>query len=183
MPPAQPRKSSIAINNLYFWTATIHKWHNLLADDSMKMEIISSLQHLKKQGLINLFSYVIMPSHMHLIWQINGPNGKESPHGSLLKYTAHQFKKHLKMHDPGRLQSFRVDAANKQYEFWKRDSLAVLLFSRKVIFQKLDYIHNNPVAKHWRLAPSPEDYRFSSAPYYIYGLDEFGILTHISEVI
>ena len=41
------------------------------------------------------FGFVIMPNHMHLIWRIKELNGKETPQGSLLKFTAHRFKKML----------------------------------------------------------------------------------------
>ncbi len=44
-----------------------------------------------------------------------------------------------------------VDAHNKNYEFWQRDSLAVHLFTKEVAFQKLDYLHSNPSAAHWQL--------------------------------
>jgi len=37
------------------------------------------------------------------------------------------------------LASYAVDAHNKNYEFWKRDSLAVHLFSKEITYQKLDY--------------------------------------------
>ena len=39
----------------------------------------------------------------------------------------------------------RID--NKKHEFWQRNPLAVYLYSRKVAFQKLDYMHRNPLAE------------------------------------
>jgi hypothetical protein len=75
--------------------------------------------------------------------------GKETPQGSFLKHTAHQFKKMLATHDSFKLEDFQVIAANKQYEFWQRDSLAIELFSSEVAYQKLDYLHNTPLAEHW----------------------------------
>jgi putative transposase len=57
-----------------------------------------------------------------------------------------------------------------------------LLYSRPIISQKIDYVHNNPVSGKWNLAATPEEYRFSSAAFYQSGVDEFGIVTHIGEV-
>jgi hypothetical protein len=48
--------------------------------------------------------------------------------------------------------------------------------------QKLDYLHNNPCQQHWQLASLPEDYKYSSAKFYEIGEDEFGFLTHHSEM-
>ena len=176
------RKSHVQHGELYFWTATINGWKHLMADDAMKMELIQSLQWLTHRKLISVYAYVIMPNHLHLIWSINANNGRESPQGSLLKFTAHQFRKILYNTNQDALKTYEVVANNKSHEFWQRDSLAVPLYNRPFLLQKITYIHNNPVAKHWKLSKSPEAYRFSSASFYETGLDEFGILTHIGDV-
>src|SRR6476469_1571823 len=89
------RKSYMKIGEPYFWTATINQWQNLLLSDSYKDVIINSLDYLTNKEKIDVFAFVIMPSHFHLIWTIKALNGKESPQGSLLKYTAHEFLKML----------------------------------------------------------------------------------------
>ena len=178
----EQRKSAMQYGELYFWTATINSWKHLLAADEMKMEVIQSLQWLKAKELVSIYAYVIMPNHLHLIWETNKPNGKEQPHSSLLKFTAHQFKKILATTHPAWLEEFKVEAVNKQYEFWQRDSMAFPLFSRAVINQKIDYIHHNPVSGKWQLAPFADAYRFSSSAFYQSGVDEFGLLTHIGTV-
>lgn len=160
------RKSHIDKGEIYFWTATINKWQRLLQQDEYKDLIIDSLQYLTDNGKIDVFAFVIMPNHLHFIWRINEPNGKESPHGSFLKFTAHQFQKMLRKEGTDRLSNFSTEAANKKYEFWKTDSLAVPLFTKKVAVQKLKYIHNNPLAEHWQLVKDPCDYKYSSARYY-----------------
>jgi hypothetical protein len=52
--------------------------------------------------------------------------------------------------DQAQLAAYKMAAANKQHEFWQRDSLAIHLYNQKVAFQKLDYIHNHPLAVHWQ---------------------------------
>jgi REP element-mobilizing transposase RayT len=160
------RKSHIDKGEIYFWTATINKWQRLLEKDDYKEVIISSLQYLTDAGKIDVFAFVIMPNHLHFIWRINEPNGKESPHGSFLKYTAHTFQKMLQKEGDKKLNDYKSDAANKKHEFWKTDSLAIPLFTKKVAAQKLKYIHNNPLAEHWQLVKDPCDYKYSSACYY-----------------
>jgi len=32
-----------------------------------------------------------MPNHVHFVWQQLQKNGKETPQGNFLKYTAHEF--------------------------------------------------------------------------------------------
>jgi len=70
---------------------------------------------------------------------------------------------------------------DRKYQFWKRDPLAIPLSTIKILEQKLEYIHNNPVAEKWALCKLPEEYRWSSARFYLTGIDEFGFLTHYRE--
>jgi putative transposase len=137
-----------------------------MANDRYKEIVIGSLRHLSEKGKIDVFAFVIMPNHIHLIWRINELNGKETAQGSFLKFTAHAFKKALRLSSPAELAKYTVKASNKEYEFWQRDSLAVPLYTRAVALQKLTYIHNNPVAGHWQLAADFTQYRYSSAKYY-----------------
>jgi REP element-mobilizing transposase RayT len=175
------RKSYTARGEIYFWTATIHKWIPLLNSDDNKQLIINYLKKLSDEGLITVYAFVIMPNHIHLIWQQNTLNGKETPKGSLLKYTAHEFLKRLKME--GKSSLFEVIAANKKHEIWQRDSLGIKLFSEKVIRQKLDYLHHNPVRGKWQLAKDDISYPYSSAAFYETGIDVFGFLKNIFTVV
>lgn len=173
------RKSYMELGQIYFWTATINKWQKLLQDDQYKEIVVSSLSYMSSQNKIDVFAFVIMPNHVHFIWRMNEPNGKETSVGSFLKYTAHAFKQLLRQCNPSELSDYAVTSANKAYEFWQRDALAVHLFSREVAYQKLDYIHANPVADHWKLASEPCTYLYSTAKYYEIGRCDFSFLKDI----
>lgn len=169
------------LGRIYFFTATIHNWLPLLNKDSYKEIIILSLKFLITKDLIRIYGFVIMPNHIHLIWELLEMNGKESPHSSFLKFTGHEFLKKLRNEDGKFLEKFKVELANKEYSFWQRDSLPIEIYSTEVIFQKLEYLHNNPCKGKWMLANSPVDYRYSSFEFYETSIDRFGILTHIGE--
>lgn len=173
------RKSYYETGKIYFFTATIHQWKPLLQDDLNKKLIIDFLIELVNKGLIKLYAFVIMPNHIHLIWKQLKKNGKETPQGSFLKYTAHEFLKKLKQ--TGLSGEFEVSAANKKHEIWKRDSLSVEVYSRGVLKQKLEYIHFNPVSSKWKLSDNDLDYYYSSARYYEYNIDEFKMLSNLYE--
>jgi REP element-mobilizing transposase RayT len=176
------RNSYTELNEVYFWTITIKEWIHLLKADEYKTIIIRSLQWLIEQELVRIYGYVIMPNHIHLLWEQLKMNGKEFPKNSFEKFTAHNFKKKLKTENPEALEQFVVTASDRIYNFWQRDPLAVLVFSREMASQKLDYMHFNPLQEHWQLCTQPEEYKFSSAAFYEYGVDEFKILTHYMDV-
>ncbi len=164
---------------LYFYTESIFGFKHLLADDNLKHEIINSWKYLVDHGLVSIYGYVIMPNHVHLIWRMQRMNGKESAGSSFAKYTAHRFKKYLQFVNPDLLKEFASDKADRNYQFWKRDPLAIPLSSMDIFEQKLEYMHNNPMQEKWKLAHSPEAYRWSSARFYKNGEDEFGILANM----
>ena len=95
----------------------------------------------------------------------------------------HAFKKELKKNKPQALKLFAVDAENKAYEFWQRDSLAYEPIKKETISQKIDYIHYNPTAEKWKLCNDPIDYYYSSAKFYASGIDNFGFLKHIGDIL
>ena len=155
-------------------------WLPLLNSGENKDLILSYLKELSQKDLITLYAFVIMPNHVHLIWRQNNLNGKETPQGSFLKYTAHEFLKKLKI--AGISNLYEINAANKKHEIWQRDSLSVEIYSREVARQKLDYIHFNPVSGKWLLAKDDLDYYYSSARFYETGLDDFGFLNNLYKV-
>jgi REP element-mobilizing transposase RayT len=169
------------LKKLYFFTATILRWKPLLQNDNYKNIIIESLRNLIERKKIKVYGYVIMPNHIHLIWELLEMNGKEMPHASFMKFTSHQIQKDLKENHPTILNEFVVNRTSREYQYWQRDSLPILLYTPTVIMQKLNYIHNNPLQKKWQLASTAEEYPYSSAAYYTRGVDQFSILSNIGE--
>ncbi len=169
------------LGEIYFYTATILNWKNLLKPVKYKEIITNSLWFLVTQKKIMVYGFVIMPNHLHLIWKLTQLNGKELPHASFMKFTSYQLLADLKEFHPEVLPYFEVNLKTRKYQLWQRDPLPIHLYSPAVIFQKLDYIYNNPVQGKWLLAKSPLDYKYSYASFYKTGVDELRFLTHIGE--
>jgi len=171
------------LNKVYFYTASIYQWKPLLMNDDYKDMIINSLSHLVKQEKIVVYAFVIMPNHIHFIWELMSLNGKEMPHASFMKFVSHQFLQRLRFDYKHELDHYKVVKQSRSYRFWNEKPMSVFLYTPEVIYQKLDYIHNNPVQGKWRLSDGPLDYKYSSARFYEEGIDEFGFLSHVGERI
>ncbi len=163
------------LNEVYFWTDTINGWNHLLESKEYKLIIINSWRYLVKLKNIRIYAFVIMPNHLHIVWEMLALNKKEMPYASFNKFTAHQFLAQLKSE---KLRSFKEGGTERNHRFWKRDALAIHLDSRAKVEQKINYIHLNPLQEHWNLVKYPEEYNWSSARFYENGVDEYGILTH-----
>ena len=88
------------------------------------------------------------------------------------------FMKDIKSNHPSLIPYYQEQTKERNFRIWQRDPLAVLMDSRDKFEQKLDYIHLNPLQEKWSMVELPEDYKWSSARFYLTGQDEFGILTH-----
>ena len=175
------RNSFMELNKPYFWTSTINNWIHLFKDDKHKDILIESLQWLSKHELMAIYGFTIMPNHVHFLWEQLQMNGKEYPKGSFEKFTAHKLQRSLQSGNLTLLKEFENNTYDRKYNFWQRDPLAVEILSREMAIQKLDYMHNNPLQEHWRLASSPTGYKYSSASFYESGKDEFNMLTHFMD--
>ncbi|KAA9341049.1 transposase [Adhaeribacter soli] len=171
----------MVLGEVYFWTNTIKDWRNLLKPDKYKQLIIQALLELKQKNLFAVYGLVIMPNHLHLLWEPLQKNGREMPHASFNKITSHEIIKDLKLQHQEVLPYFKVQEKERQYRIWQRDALAVLMDSKAKFEQKLLYIHLNPLQEKWNLAASPEDYYWSSARFYETGEDTFNLFTHYGE--
>ena len=137
---------------------------------------MNSLLFLKNDKRVIVYAFVIMANHIHLIWQPTGVHTPKQNQHNFLKFTAQMIKFHLLKNNLILLKDYRVNASDREYQFWERNPLSIELYSEKVFIQKLNYLHNNPVKA--GLCTYPEDYIYSSALFYETGKDAWGILTH-----
>ena len=158
------------INKLYFFTATILEWKHLLLQDVYKSIIIDSLSFMVKNKRVEIYSFVIMPNHLHLIWDIQPPHILSDVQRDFLKFTGQQLKFQLAKDNLSQLEKFLVNSKDRKYQIWERNPLSVELISLPVIEQKINYIHCNPIREKWNLAKDVTDYKYSSARFY-YGMD------------
>jgi REP-associated tyrosine transposase len=163
----------------HFLTATNLEWKPLLKDDKNKDIVIDSMRYVIKDKRVIIYAFVIMPNHMHIIWQLRAGRNREDVQRDFLKYTAQQIKSRVRKLNPADLLLFLVNAKDRKYQFWERNPLSIEIWSEKVFMQKLKYIHENPVRA--GLCKHPLDYKYSSARFYYDGKDDWGFLTHIRD--
>ena len=163
----------------HFFTATNLEWKKLLFRDAFKDIIIQSMRHLVKSKRVIIYGFVIMPNHIHLLWQMQAGKKRDAVQRDFLKHTAQEIKHVMLDNCKDELQQYLVNAKDRKYQFWERDALSVEIWSEKVFMQKLKYIHENPVRA--GLCSYPVQYKYSSAQFYHTGVDSLGFLTHIRD--
>lgn len=153
--------------HLYFVTATLIEWRPLFAENAYADIVLNSLDWLRRNGRMLLFAFVLMPSHAHLLIrpQQRAIDEIVQDFGS---FTAHAILKQLQVDQrTDLLQLFSEQRRDRrhQHSIWQ-DIQAKNVYSADFLREKVEYIHNNPVDKKWRLAVSRADYHYSSARFY-----------------
>jgi len=174
------RKGYIIHNQhaVYFLTFTVVGWIDIFSRQSYRDIVIESFKYCQLKKGLHLHAYVIMSNHIHLIVSVDDDftvsdfirdckkftstrildaienSGVESRRDWML----HQFKYYASLH-----------TRNEKYQLWEQDNHPIELESPAFTQQKIDYIHQNPVAA--GLVYRAEDYIYSSASNYA-GLDQ-----------
>ncbi len=164
--------------DIYFTTATIKDWYPLLENEMYKKYIIDSLSFLVKEESVIVYAFVIMPNHIHLIWQLRNDAELSKIQQRFFKFTAQQMKLHLLKNEIDILENFKSYRKDRKYQFWKDRPLSVELTNDKIVEQKMNYLHNNPIQKKWSLVERPEDYKYSSFDFYLNGGSKYNFLTN-----
>lgn len=176
------RRKILDQNGFNYLTLTIVDWVDVFTRKECRDIVLDSLRHCQEEKGLVVYAYVIMSNHIHLVAQ-----AKEEE-GAVLSDILRDFKKHTSkkivewIKTSGKesrrdwlLHRFEWNANKtgdgRKYQVWQRSNHPTILWSAEVIWQKIRYIHRNPVrAKYVAKAPH---YLYSSAMNYI---DEKGIL-------
>ncbi len=163
-----------------FITITCLEWKRVLKDDRFKDIIISSLSFLSNTKRVTIYAFVLMQNHIHLIWRIHREHRREIVQRDFLRFTSKEILSVLKNENSPLQKALSVKAKDRKYQVWERNSRKTPLYSATMIWQKINYIHLNPVRA--GLCEGPEDYTYSSAGFYLYGSRRWDFLVHVNDV-
>ncbi len=156
-------------DHLYFITGSLVGWQPLLARPEFAAIILNSLAWHRQQQHWALYTYVIMPTHFHALIKPGDGHTITTNLQSLGSFTAHAILKQLRANQlQSELDYFvthRQTDSTERHQIWQPIQ-AKNVYSIEFLREKVEYIHNNPVAKHWALAANRADYRWSSACFY-----------------
>ena len=156
--------------HLYFITTAAIRHASVFRRDVIKRILVDSLNTGRILGQYELYAFVIMPNHIHIIVRCLGKYQPKDVVREYKKATARLILRHFEAegNDEALEQLAQVVARSNQQNFavWEPEYQAKNVFSPSFLQQKLNYIHNNPLQPRWRLAESAENYIWSSARFY-----------------
>jgi len=143
--------------SIYFITTSTHLHSTIFKDNVNKQLILDLFDCYRRQKSLKLYSFVIMPTHIHFISEFSN------------QLTLADFMRNIKSLSADRI--YRYHRAVKQgysiNKIWGDGYVAKEIFSFSFLEQKIDYIHQNPCRFPWNLCNCPEEYPWSSACFYL----------------
>ena len=173
-------------DSAYFITFTLVEWQKLFHIPVIANIIIDSIRFCQHNKGLELFGYCIMPSHVHLI-----ARSEKLLLGGIIrdikKYTAIRITAELAKDTSYQpiLNIFAKAAdrikRNRTYKVWQDGYHPEIITSNRFFYQKLKYIHYNPVEA--GLVLSPELFLYSSARNYAELNPVLEIIPEMSQLI
>ena len=155
-------------DGMYFITTTVVGWVDLFTRPELKHIVIDSLRFCQQNKGLVIHAWCLMPSHLHMI-----ASTIDKPLGSIMrdfkKFTSRAITNEIQGPYESRrdwmLELFGEVAEGlervRNYKVWQDGSHPEWLYTNKFRQQKLNYVHDNPVAE--EIVGKPEDYLYSSA--------------------
>lgn len=156
-----------------FITTTIVKFAPIFRNEVLARIVLDKIKAFSDHLAIQIHGYVIMPNHLHLLLTIGQEASSLSKFMERMKeYSAKEIIKWcLDNNEVSWIALFSTAAKNTKeghkYQVWQKRFDNVVIKKQEDLLVKLNYIHNNPLQERWRLCERIEDYRFSSAKFYI----------------
>jgi REP element-mobilizing transposase RayT len=140
---------------IYFVSFATVYWISVFTREVYIDILIDHLKFYQKERGLILYAYCIMPNHLHLIFQSEHNKPSEFIR-DYKKITSRSILKAIKEHPRESRKEWMIwmfqhaakkDTRKSRHKFWQYHNKPIELWSNKVIDQKLDYIHNNPVVE------------------------------------
>jgi putative transposase len=156
-------------NAVYFLTFTATDWVDIFTRKEYKIEIVNSLNYCIQNRGLTLWAWCLMTNHIHLVCKANDGFKLSDIIRDFKKFTAKAIVKLVGEVNESRrdwlLYRFeyagKFDNRIKKYKFWQDTNHAVLLDTEDMIYQRVNYTHENPVRA--LIVAEPQEYLFSSA--------------------
>lgn len=168
----QGQKQNLKSDKAYYITMTVVGWLDVFTRKNHRDVLIESLKYCQKEKGLIIYAYVIMSNHIHMIVQTSEPHQIKDTIRDFKKFTSKKILFQIQNEPESRrewmLKIFEDEAEqskkHKTYKFWQVGNHAIEVFTEKFIWDKINYIHENPVRA--GLVKQQWDWVYSSASNY-----------------
>ena len=159
--------------HVYYITTVVYGRLPIFTRPSFILPLLDSLNFYRHKQDFKLLGYVVMPDHVHLILWPFGPATVSEIMRDYKKFTSTRITRQAKVEQIEAWTSAfgraGKETGRSHNKVWQDSYWDVNIYSERLLRQKLNYLHRNPVRA--GLAEKPEDYVYSSYRNYVLGED------------
>lgn len=157
---------------MHFITFAVTEWVDVFTRQCYRDILLDSIRFCQNNKGLILHAWCLMSNHLHFIAEAKNSNLSDILR-DFKKFTSKEIFKAIVGNKGESRRNWMIDifrkagednSRNKEIQFWRQDNQPQELYSNKFVLQKLNYIHNNPVAA--GIVEKPEHYIYSSAKDY-----------------
>ncbi|MEO5912572.1 MAG: transposase [Pelobium sp.] len=154
---------------IHFITFTIVDWVDVFTRPCYKKIIVSSLQYAQDHKGLSIHAWCLMTNHLHLLVSCKENFLLSDFVRDFKKFTNKRIIEAMSEEQESRkdwmiyrfIYHAKYNPRIQDYKVWQDGYHAIECFNDEIFYQKLDYIHNNPVRA--EITRLPEEYLYSSA--------------------
>jgi putative transposase len=153
----------LELEQAHFITGTTVAWLPIFTTAARCDILVEAFEYCRRHKALKLYAWVILDTHFHAI--VAAPILARVL-ADLKRHTARRIIEQLEAERCNwLLRQLREHRAphkiESEHQVWQEGSHPQAVMSDEMMFQKLEYLHNNPVKR--GLVASPEHWRYSSA--------------------
>lgn len=147
---------------LHFVTFTVHQWADVFSRSDYVYELLSNLRYCQEHKGLEIFAWVVMSNHIHLIVRARNENLSDIIR-DFKKYTAKSIYRLItnNLKESRKAWLTKVLSYQGKIWFWEEGYHGEEILSVAFYDTKVNYIHMNPVRA--GIVEKEEDYINSSA--------------------
>jgi putative transposase len=158
-----------------FISTTIVYWIPVFSDVEIATRALGLFENLRNEMKVTVYGYVLMPSHLHTIFQTSKKGDISNLMRRWKSKSAMMIIDICKNNHPGWVRKFAHSAEEHKrqspHQVWRPRFDEKAIRDEKEFLAKLNYMHGNPL-KH-NLVEDCEDYPYSSYADYTGGRNPF----------
>ena len=157
-------------DGLYFVSFAVVGWLDVFTRNEYKDILVENLAYCQKNKGMEIIAWCIMTNHMHLVFRSIDDQHPSLILGDFKRFTSKAIVAAIQENPKESrkellLNQFQLAASKSSnvigHQFWRHDNKPIELWSNKVIQEKVNYVHQNPVEA--GLVYKPWEYIYSSA--------------------
>ena len=159
-----PLKRHYGRGDLHFVTFSCYRRRPLLGTRRARDRFVKILDQVRARQDFRVIGYVVMPEHVHLLLTEPAEGNPSKILQVLKQKVSTALRRRRRKTSQNQLGLPFPETLTDQKHFWQRRFYDFNVWSEKKLWEKLNYMHRNPVER--KLVRHPKDWPWSSWSHY-----------------